>query len=150
MTTVYNFREVNECLACAGQPLEDQLTIIAASGYRAIINLGLSGGSYALTDEASSVKHLGMTYHHIPVVFENPQIDQLSQFITLMDAHADEKTFVHCAANYRASIFIGLYLLAIDKINKDEMLDFIGSVWQPNPVWQDFIEESVLFLQQPN
>ena len=61
-------------------------------GYQVIINLGLSDGKYALADEAGSVKNLGLTYHHIPVIFDNPQLDELNAFIGLMDEqHAIKK-----------------------------------------------------------
>ncbi len=146
MSAIYNFRRVSDRLACAGQPREDQLATVASDGYAVIINLGLSEGKYALTDEASSVKLLGLTYHHIPVLFDSPQVAELESFIALMDKHAGEKIFVHCAANYRASVFTGLYLFAADKLDEQGMREFIEELWQPDPVWELFIEESMEFL----
>jgi protein tyrosine phosphatase (PTP) superfamily phosphohydrolase (DUF442 family) len=146
MSAIYNFRRVSDKLACAGQPREDQLATVASEGYTVIINLGLSEGKYALNDEASSVKELGLTYHHIPVVFDSPQFSELESFITLMNQHAGEKIFVHCAANYRASVFTGLYLFDADKLDEQGMREFIEELWQPDPVWELFIEESVEFL----
>jgi protein tyrosine phosphatase (PTP) superfamily phosphohydrolase (DUF442 family) len=143
MNTIYNFRQVSDLLACAGQPTESQLTDIANGDYRVVINLGLSDGKYALADEAASVSNLGLTYHHIPVVFDNPQIDELTAFISLMNEHSHQKTLVHCAANYRASAFTGLYLFAADILNEDEMQEFIEEVWQPDGIWQQFIDEAV-------
>jgi protein tyrosine phosphatase (PTP) superfamily phosphohydrolase (DUF442 family) len=146
MSAIYNFHKVSDKLACAGQPREGQLASIAEEGYKVVINLGLSDGKYALNDEAASVNSLGMEYHHIPVIFDNPQINELASFIDLMNKHADEKTFVHCAANYRASVFTGLYLFASKKLDEERMRVFIEEVWQPDPVWQSFIEEGVDFL----
>jgi protein tyrosine phosphatase (PTP) superfamily phosphohydrolase (DUF442 family) len=146
MSAIYNFRRVSDKLACAGQPREDQLASLVRDGYTVVINLGLSEGKYALNDEASSVKGLGLSYHHIPVLFDNPRVSELESFITLMKQHAGEKVFVHCAANYRASVFTGLYLFATDKLDEGGMLEFIEELWQPDPAWQLFIEESVEFL----
>jgi protein tyrosine phosphatase (PTP) superfamily phosphohydrolase (DUF442 family) len=146
MSAIYNFHKVSDLLGCAGQPREGQLASIAGEGYKVVINLGLADGKYALKDEAASVKDLGLQYHHIPVIFENPQIDDLLSFISLMKKHANEKTFVHCAANYRASVFTGLYLFAADKLNEQEMEDFIEEIWKPDQVWQLFIEDSLDFL----
>jgi len=143
MSAIYNFHKVSGLLACAGQPREGQLPSIAAEGYKVVINLGLTDGKYALNDEAASVKALGMDYYHIPVAFDNPQITDLESFISLMDDHAHEKTLVHCAANYRASVFTGLYLFSKNELDEDGLQSFIEEVWQPDPVWQSFIEDNL-------
>lgn len=148
MSAIYNFHQVSDLLACAGQPQEGQLQSIADDGYQLIINLGLSDGKYALADEAVSVNNLGLAYHHIPVVFDNPQLAELATFISLMNAYSHKKTLVHCAANYRASAFTGLYLFAADLLNQDEMQEFIEEVWQPDGIWQQFIEEGIAFLKK--
>jgi len=147
MSNIFNFHQVNDVLACAGQPREGQLASIAEDGYKVIINLGLADGKYALADEAASVKALGLTYHHIPVQFDNPQLDELTIFIADMQQHDGKKVLVHCAANYRASAFTGLYLFAEGKLNEEEMQEFIEAIWQPDAVWQQFIEESVEWLK---
>lgn len=138
---VYNFKQVSDQLACSGQPREGQLDLIAGENYRVIINLGLADAKYSLKDERASVEALGMTYHHIPVAFEDPQPGQLQEFIGLMNVSHNEKVLVHCAANYRASAFTGLYLLSAKTFNKTEMHAFIEDVWQPDAIWEQFIEE---------
>jgi protein tyrosine phosphatase (PTP) superfamily phosphohydrolase (DUF442 family) len=147
MSAIYNFKQVSDLLACSGQPTESQLTGITNDDYHVVINLGLADGKYALADEAASANNLGLTYHHIPVVFDNPQMDELTSFIRLMNEHSHRKTLVHCAANYRASAFTGLYLFAADILNQDEMQEFIEDVWQPDGIWQQFIDEAVEVLK---
>jgi protein tyrosine phosphatase (PTP) superfamily phosphohydrolase (DUF442 family) len=146
MSAIYNFHKVSDLLACAGQPREGQLVSIADDGYKVVINLGLADGKYALSDEGLSVKNLGMAYHHIPIIFDNPQVEDLASFIDLMKACADKKTIVHCAANYRASVFTGLYLLSASKLNEIELQYFIEEIWNPDEVWRLFIEDSLSFL----
>ena len=143
MNAIYNFKQVSDLLACAGQPLEGQLQSIADEGYKVVINLGLSDGKYALADEAVSVAKFGLTYHHLPIIFDDPQLSELIDFIRLMNKHSHQKTFVHCAANYRASAFTGLYLFSADILTQDEMQEFIEDVWQPDGIWQQFIDEAV-------
>ncbi|MDP9048379.1 MAG: protein tyrosine phosphatase family protein, partial [Bacteroidota bacterium] len=116
MSTIYNFRKISDLLACAGQLQEGQLAMIAEEGYKVVINLGLADGRYALKDEAASVEKLGMEYHHVPVIFDEPKMEELAAFIELMNKCAGEKTFVHCAANYRASVFTGVYLFASNQM----------------------------------
>jgi len=148
MGPIYNFKQVDDRLACSGQPTEEQLKGVADNGYQVIINLALTGTKYSLPDEAKSVAGLNLVYHHIPVVFDNPQLSELEEFLTLMQQHAEEKILVHCAANYRASCFTGLYLLATQQLNQDEMTDFIENTWQPDAVWQQFVDEGVDFLNR--
>ena len=146
MSPIYNFHKVSALLACAGQPTESQVAAIASDGYKVIINLGLADGKYALNNEAASVIGFGMEYHHIPVLFDNPQISELAAFIMLMNKHQGEKTFVHCAANYRASVFTSLYLFSTGTLNEDGLHEFIEGIWQPDPVWQLFIEEGIEWM----
>jgi len=146
MDSIYNFRKVSALLACSGQPTEGQLVEAAASGYETVINLGLSGAKYSLKDEAASVDTLGLAYHHIPVIFDDPKPEQLTEFINLMNSHHDHKTLVHCAANYRASVFTGLYLFSAGKMDESAMHAFIEDVWQPDAVWDQFIDDSVELL----
>lgn len=148
MNSIYNFHQVSDRLACSGQPMEGQLASIADDGYKVIINLGLADGKYALADEAASVNSLGLTYYHIPVAFDDPRIDELVSFLELMDKHVQEKTLVHCAANYRASVFTGLHLFAAAKMNENEMQSLIEDIWQPDPVWEQFIEEGILYIKE--
>ncbi|MDB5024756.1 MAG: hypothetical protein JWP78_2511 [Mucilaginibacter sp.] len=146
MSSIYNFNQISDLLACSGQPVERQLAAIADDGYQVVVNLGLADGKYALADEAASVRRLGLTYYHIPVIFDHPQIDELVDFIGVLNQHIHEKTLVHCAANYRASVFTGLYLFATDQLNEKALQDFIEEVWQPDAVWQQFIEDSMEYI----
>ncbi len=65
--------------------------------------------AYSLPDERGRSTGLGMTYVHIPVLFESPTEANLLAFCDAMDAHRGEKVLVHCAANMRVTAFLGLY-----------------------------------------
>lgn len=143
MRGIYHFEKISDTVACAGQPTEEQFSQLVAGQYDVVINLGLLNTKYALPDEAALVASLRIRYYHIPVVFENPQLTELDKFITLMDQNADKRVFVHCAANYRASVFTGLYLFAAGKLPEEELQDFVEDVWQPNAVWQQFLEDGI-------
>jgi protein tyrosine phosphatase (PTP) superfamily phosphohydrolase (DUF442 family) len=145
---IYNFKKVSDLLACAGQPREGQLPALADDGFSVIVNLGLTDGKYALKDEASSVQALGIQYHHIPVLFDDPKSEELEKFLSVMQPHQADKTLVHCAANYRASVFTGLYLFATGKMSETDMRNFIEDVWQPDEVWEQFIDESLELLRK--
>ena len=110
LARIYNYRSCAPDLATSGQPDEDDLATIAAAGFQLIINLGLHDAEYALVDEAGSVRVLGMDYAHIPVAFNAPAPQDLRRYFEVMDAHPGRRIWVHCAANKRASVFVGLWL----------------------------------------
>lgn len=143
MSEIKNLLFVSSRLSCAGQPDESQLAEIAAQGFGVIINLGLKEGKYALADEAGSVASLGLEYHHIPVLFDSPQLSELEYFISIMNRETDKKVFVHCAANYRATAFTGLWLFAASELDRVQLQSFIEQIWHPDPVWQEFIDNAV-------
>ena len=133
-------------LACSGQPTEEQIKALSAQQYQVVINLGLCDAKYSLPDEATSVKQLGMDYYHIPVLFDDPQIDDVAVFIKCMDENAGKKALVHCAANYRASCFTALYLYYLKEINDEEITNIVGEIWQPDHKWESFLEEGVAYI----
>lgn len=147
MSEIKNLLFVSSRLSCAGQPDETQLAEIAAQGFEVVVNLGLKDGKYALPDEAASLARLGLEYHHIPVLFDRPQLSELESFIATMNRKHDKKVFVHCAANYRATAFTGLYLFAASELDRVQLQTFIEQIWNPDPVWQEFIDAAVRHLK---
>jgi protein tyrosine phosphatase (PTP) superfamily phosphohydrolase (DUF442 family) len=140
LTDIYNFIPISETLGTSGQPTEAQMSEIAAAGYKVVVNLALGKSENALTDEAGTVHVLGMTYHHIPVVWESPQLSDFEQFCPLMDSLAGQKVFLHCAANYRASMFVALYAEKRWGWTHAQADAHIRRIWEPDEVWARFIE----------
>jgi uncharacterized protein (TIGR01244 family) len=139
-----NFRKVDDGLLTAGQPNEAQLADAAQQGVKVVINLALHDDPrYSLADEAGCVRGLGMQYVHIPVQFNAPTEQDLRAFVTAMDAHKGEKVLVHCAANYRVTVFIGLYRMLREGMASDRAFEPMRSVWEPNDVWRQFIDEAL-------
>ncbi len=60
-----------------------------------------------------------------------------------MEAHKDRPIFVHCAMNMRVSAFVYLYRHLILGIPMSVANDSMLTVWQPNPIWQKFIETAI-------
>jgi len=143
MRPIYHFEKVSDTLSCSGQPTEEQFRELIAGQFDVVINIGLLDTKYALPNEASLVESLRMDYYHIPVIFEDPQLTELDALISRLDQNSERKVLVHCAANYRASAFVGLYLFAKDKLQEEEIQDFVEDVWKPNTVWQKFLEDGV-------
>jgi protein tyrosine phosphatase (PTP) superfamily phosphohydrolase (DUF442 family) len=139
LTQIYNYRPVATTLATSGQPDEGELEAIAAAGYQVVVNLALHDDPrYSLADEPGTVRGLGMSYEHIPVIFTQPTAEDLTAFFAAMTRHRDARRWVHCAANKRASTFVGLYLHLVEGLPIESAFATERSVWEPNPVWADF------------
>jgi uncharacterized protein (TIGR01244 family) len=137
---IYNFREASPDIATSGQPKEAQLAEIAAAGYEVVINLALHDDPrYSLPDERSSVQALGMDYIHIPVLFNQPTQETLHAFFHAMEQSRERRVWIHCAANMRVSVFLGLYRVQRQGWSEQEAFALMHSIWQPNEVWSRFI-----------
>ncbi len=139
---IRNFVAVTPNLATSGQPSEAQLREVAAAGFEVVINLGLLDPQYCLPNEASLVQVLGMEYHHIPVNFQAPQLDDLHTFFSVMEAAQGKQVFVHCAANKRVSSFVALYGEAKLYWSREQANAVINRIWQPDAVWASFIAQA--------
>jgi protein tyrosine phosphatase (PTP) superfamily phosphohydrolase (DUF442 family) len=140
LTDIYNYIPISETLGTAGQPTEAQMSEIATSGYEVVVNLALGKSENALADEAATVRTLGMTYYHIPVIWEAPQKTDFDQFCSLMDSLAGQKVFVHCVANYRVGMFTALYAEQRWGWTRAQADAHIRRMWEPDEVWASFIE----------
>jgi uncharacterized protein (TIGR01244 family) len=136
---IFAYRGVDARLATAGQPSEQDLRAVAAAGFEVVINLALHDAAYSLADEAGTVRGLGMDYVHIPVAFDAPAPEDLAAFYRAMEAHAGERVFLHCAANKRVSVFLGLYRVQRLGWPRAEAFALMDSIWAPDPVWSEFI-----------
>jgi uncharacterized damage-inducible protein DinB/protein tyrosine phosphatase (PTP) superfamily phosphohydrolase (DUF442 family) len=138
---IRNFLAVDPRLATGGQPTEAQLGALARAGYQVVINLGLLDPRYCLPDEAALVAGLGLAYHHVPVQFDAPAAADFDRFAALMDGCREQRTFVHCAANYRVSAFVALYGERRFGWTRAEADAHIRRLWEPNATWQAFLDE---------
>ena len=140
-TSLPNERKVDEEIITGGQPTEAQLQAAVREGVRTIINLAPSDERSALPDEAGTVQALGMTYHYIPVDWENPTAQDFATFEQVMQARAAGKTLIHCAANFRVTAFFSLYARKHLGWSRAQAAAFRASVWDGSnePVWASFI-----------
>ncbi|GAP97931.1 protein tyrosine phosphatase family protein [Leptolyngbya sp. NIES-2104] len=140
MESIQNFIQIHDRLATAGQPMIEQFKAIRDAGYTVVINLAVPSSEGAIANEREIVESLGMQYFHIPVIWDNPTIDDFNQFADVMQTHADQSIFVHCAKNMRVSAFVYLYRRSHEKISEEAARADLNRIWQPNPIWRLFME----------
>ncbi|MUH01319.1 phosphatase [Scytonema sp. UIC 10036] len=143
MENIYNFLQITNSIATSGQPTKEQFLAIKQAGYELVVNLALPESTNALPDEKQIVESQDMDYVHIPVVWEKPTIENVKEFFSVMEANADKKVFVHCAANMRVSAFIYLYRYLYTGITEEEAKQDLHKIWVPNETWQKFIEQVI-------
>lgn len=140
---IYNFRWRAPNLATAGQPLEDELHAVADAGFEVVIDLALLDAEYALPDEPGLVHSLGMRFFHIPVIWENPTLENFQQFCAVMDQVQGRKVFLHCAANMRVSVFLALYRMLHLGWSQAEAMAQVNDIWEPDAIWQCFMQTAL-------
>lgn len=138
---ILNFRRLDQRVATAGQPTEEQLRLVAEAGFRTVINLALPTSPGALADERASVTALGLDYVHIPVDFAAPAAADFSRFTEALDNHGGEPVLVHCALNYRASAFMAIHRVRRLGWKPGAALVALREIWEPDEVWTRFLAE---------
>ncbi|TLU67555.1 hypothetical protein FE810_01000 [Thalassotalea litorea] len=134
-----NFQVNNESMMSSGQPNQQQFEALQAIGVTKVIDLIPSDRS----EESALMAKLGLTYHNIPVVWENPRVEDFEHYVTLMQLSDgnDGITLTHCKLNWRGAAFT--YLYRVTQLNESEAIakkDLLA-IWQPDEIWQKFIDD---------
>lgn len=138
---ILNQFQVTKSIASSGQPSENQIEMIASSGFDVVVNLAMPEHENSLANEGSLVTSLGMTYIHIPVPFDAPNYDHLDTFSGYMDALEHKKVWVHCIVNARVSAFLFCYLQKHRGLSAEDSATPLLKQWLPrmDDVWKEFI-----------
>ena len=142
--SITSFAPLTNELVTAGQPTEEQLAVVAAAGFKVVINLSLHDDpTYSLQDQAASVSSLGLEYVHIPVQFGSPSLEALAEFSAAMERAGDNKVFVHCRHNKRVPVFVALDRVLRQGWDRSEAFALMRSIWHPDTTWQTFIDRAL-------
>ena len=141
---IVNYLPISDTVGTAGQPVAEQFAAIKLAGYEVVVNLAMPNSSNAVPNEDAIVAGLGMHYVHIPVVWEHPTPQDLAQFFDVMARCRGRKAFVHCALNMRVSVFMLLYRVIWQGVPLEAARKDMIQIWEPNPVWQRFMEQSLV------
>ena len=136
---VYNYLPVSETLSTSGQPTEAQFAAIHQAGFETVVNLAPHSAENSLADEAGTLSALGIRYIHIPVDFKHPTDEDFAQFAATMGDMADQKTWVHCAANMRVSAFVYRYRCTVLEEDRSAAKQDLDKIWEPFGVWKQFL-----------
>ena len=134
---IFNYRAINEDVATSGQPSVEQFHWIQQNGYELVIDLApVDMSRYSIEDEPGLLANLGMDYIHIPVDFKNPLVSDFHAFCDAMETSENKKSWIHCAANYRVTVFYSLWAEQHAGWSQETSSQLIDSVWKSDPEWQ--------------
>lgn len=136
---ILNYIQVSDRIASSGQPEDRQFKDIAEAGYKAIVNLAMPNSENAIPEEGNIVTSLKMTYVHIPVPFDAPNVSHLREFIKVMETFSNQKVWVHCVVNYRVSAFLYQHQRLIHHVQPKEAKKVMLASWKPDEIWQRFM-----------
>jgi protein tyrosine/serine phosphatase len=140
---IKNFGQMDERFYRGAQPKEADYKDLAALGIKTVIDLREDPESY----EQRDVEVLGMHYVNIPMGDkEYPKLDQVNQFLTLVNNPATGKFFVHCAGGrHRTGVMGAAYRFNHDHWNFDqvyaEMKDYDFYTRFGHGKMKDFVED---------
>ena len=134
---IKNFHFVSGNLASSGLLHLDDYQHIKQYGFKHVINL-IPGDQ---SDERAQVKSFGMSYQQIEVIWDEPTLENFETFVNFMKSYGEDKVYVHCQLNWRASTFLYLYRVTQLGINKQDAIKDLRKIWKPSETWQDYINK---------
>ncbi|UVE64516.1 protein tyrosine phosphatase family protein [Burkholderia pyrrocinia] len=142
LSDMRNAKWIDAQTLTAGQPTDVQFAELARDGVTTVINLAPFDTRYSIDDEEGCVRRSGMQYHFLPVDFKQPALEDFDRFADLFRQVAGGRTLVHCAANYRVSVFVSHYKMIHDGWSAAQADEWIAGIWNTAefPVWQTFIQ----------
>lgn len=139
LSDLKNYQVNTGTMISSGLPSQAHFKIFKEMGITKVVDL--IPGERA--EESSYVKTLGLAYYNIQVDWENPTVENFSDYVSVMkqDPDTDGITLTHCRLNWRGAVFTYLYRVTqlgeSEEIAKRDLLD----TWEPNETWKNFIDE---------
>ena len=117
---IKNFGQMNERFYRGARPKPEDLKALAELGVTTVIDLTDNSREY----EQPAVEAAGLRYVNIPMVDKSyPSMDQINEFLRVIDDPATGKFFVHCAGGrHRTGVVGAVYRFTRDKWNLEQVL----------------------------
>ena len=117
---IKNFGQMDDRFYRGARPGEEDYKALAELGITTIIDLTDNSREY----EQPAVEAAGLRYVNIPMVDKSyPSMDQINQFLKVVDDPETGKFFVHCAGGrHRTGVVGAVYRFNHDKWNLDQAL----------------------------
>lgn len=117
---IKNFGQMDERFYRGARPDEADYPALAALGINTVIDLTDNSAEY----ERPAVEAAGLRYINIPMVDKSyPSIEQVNEFLKVVDDPATGKFYLHCAGGrHRTGVLGAVYRFNHDHWNLEEVL----------------------------
>jgi len=117
---IKNFGQMDERFFRGARPNAEDLKALAALGVTTIIDLTDNSREY----EQPAVEAAGLKYVNIPMVDKSyPSLDQVNEFMKVVNDPSTGKFFVHCAGGrHRTGVVGAVYRFNVNKWTLDQAL----------------------------
>ena len=117
---IKNFGQMDDRFFRGSRPDNNDYPALAALGVKTIIDLTDNSMSY----EKPAVEAAGLRYINIPMVDKSyPSMDQVNEFLKVVDNPETGKFYVHCAGGrHRTGVVGAIYRFTKDNWNLDQVL----------------------------
>ena len=117
---IKNFGQMDDRFYRGARPEEKDYKALAALGVKTIIDLTDNSREY----EQPAVEAAGLRYVNIPMVDKSyPSMEQVNQFLSVVNDPATGKFFVHCAGGrHRTGVVGAVYRFNHDQWNLEQVL----------------------------
>ncbi|WP_320818992.1 protein tyrosine phosphatase family protein [Thalassolituus sp.] len=143
---VFNYKKINDFISTSGQPSKEDFRKIKEDGFELIIDLApIDYERYSIQDQPEVLRVLELPYIHIPVDFKSPAIEDYEYFSNTLKKNYGKKIWIHCAANYRVTVFFSIWAEKNLDWTEDHSKKLIDSIWKSDPnwtmndIWRDFM-----------
>jgi protein tyrosine phosphatase (PTP) superfamily phosphohydrolase (DUF442 family) len=117
-----NARQPLPGVLTGGQPSEEQLTALAAAGYRTVVSLRTAAEGAPPMGELAT--RLGMRYVEIPISgAQDLTADRAAQLGSILTDEKARPVVVHCAAGNRAGALLAIEQAQVEGKPPEEALD---------------------------
>jgi protein tyrosine/serine phosphatase len=115
---IKNFGQMDDRFYRGARPKDSDFRDLASLGVKTVIDLTDNSRSY----EEPAVKAAGLQYINIPMVDKSyPSLDQVNEFLRVVNDPATGKFFVHCAGGrHRTGVMGAVYRFNVDHWNYDQ------------------------------
>lgn len=117
---IKNFGQMDERFFRGARPKAEDLKALAALGVTTIIDLTDNSREY----EQPAVEAAGLKYVNIPMVDKSyPSLDQVNEFMKVVNDPSTGKFFVHCAGGrHRTGVVGAVYRFNVNNWNLDQVM----------------------------
>ena len=115
---IKNFGQMDDRFYRGARPKDSDFRDLASLGVKTVIDLTDNSRSY----EEPAVKAAGLRYVNIPMVDKSyPSMDQVNEFLRVVNDPATGKFFVHCAGGrHRTGVMGAVYRFNVDHWTYDQ------------------------------